>query len=104
MAALRFFAGLFLLVAILAIAADVTPWLQGARTFTSTSFAKHWGDLAPATLQAAKLAVTRHLGGWAWDTVLGPLIRLPASVLFGALALACGYAGRRRHRVNVFVN
>ncbi|PPD29289.1 MAG: hypothetical protein CTY20_06965 [Hyphomicrobium sp.] len=104
MTVLRFFASLFLLVAIVAFVADLTPWLQGTRGFSATSFAKHWTDLAPATLQTAKQAMTKSLGAWSWDWLTGSLISLPTSMLFGLLALGCGYAGRRRRRVNVFVN
>lgn len=104
MVVLRFFASLFLLVAVIALVSDLTPWLLGAKPYASTSFAKHWGDMAPATLQAAKLTVSRSLGTWAWDWIVGSVIRLPTSVLFGLLAVICGWAGRRRRRVDVFVN
>lgn len=104
MAVLRFVASLFLLVAVVALVADLTPWLQGGKGFSATSFAKHWGDLAPATLQNAKLAVSRSLGPWAWDWVIASVIRLPTSVLFGLIAIASGWLGRRRRRVDVYVN
>jgi len=104
MTVLRFLASLFLLVAIMALVSDMTPWLIGGKPFISTSFAKHWGDVAPATLQGAKMAVTKVAGAWAWDWGIGALIRLPTYLLFGAVALVAGVAGRRRRRVNVFTN
>lgn len=104
MTVLRFFASLFLLVAVVAFVADLTPWLQGSKPLAATSFSKQWSDMAPATMQTAKAAVTRSLGAWSWDWLIGSVIRLPTSVLFGLLALACGYAGRRRRRVDIFVN
>lgn len=104
MAVLRLFAGLFLLVAVVAFVSDLSPWLLGAKPFSATSFAKHWGDMAPATLQAARLTVSRALGQWVWDwLIMGPM-RLPTSVLFGLLAVLCGWLGRPRRRVDVFVN
>lgn len=104
MAVLRFFAGLFLLVAVIALVADVTPWLQGAKPLNATSFAKHWTDMAPATFKSAQSAVTRSAGAWAWDLFIAKPIRLPTWFLFGLFATLCGWLGRRRRRVDVFVN
>ena len=104
MAVLRFFASLFLLVAVVAFIADLTPWLQGGKPYASTPFVKHWGDMAPATLKAAQTNVTRALGAWVWDWPIASTIRLPTSVLFGLLAAVSGWLGRRRRRVDVFVN
>lgn len=104
MAVLRFFAGLFLLVAVIALVSDLTPWLGGNKPLAATSFAKHWADMAPATLKAAQAAVTRSLGAWVWDIFIATPIRLPTWLLFGLLASVCGWLGRRRRRVDVFVN
>jgi hypothetical protein len=104
LAVLRFLASLCLLVAVIAFVADLTPWLLGAKPYASTSFAKQWGDMAPATLQAAKLSVSRTIGPWAWDWGIGAIIRLPTSLLFGLTAAMFGFAGRRRRRIDVFVN
>lgn len=104
MAVLRFIAGLLLLVAVIALVADLTPWLQGGKPFASTSFVKHWTDMAPATLKAAQASVTRAAGAWAWDLFVAKPIRLPTWMLFGMLAGLFGWLGRRRRRVDVFVN
>lgn len=104
MAVLRFLASLFLLIAIVALVADLSPWLSGARPLTATSLAKHWGDLTPATLQATKTAVSRTAGSWLWDYVIFNIIRIPTSVLFGVLGLTLGWAGRRRRRVDIYAN
>jgi hypothetical protein len=104
MAVLRFLASLFLLVAVVALVSDVSPWLSGAKPFSATSLAKHWGDLTPGTLQAAKTAVSRTAGSWLWDYVILSIIRIPTSVLFGALGLALGWFGRRRRRVDIYSN
>lgn len=101
---LRFLASLFLLVAMVALVSDLSPWLQGARPYAATSFAKHWGDLAPATLQSARTSLSRVAGPWVWDWIVAGVISLPTSYLFGFLAALCGWAGRRRRRVDVFVN
>ncbi len=104
MTVLRFLASLFLLVALVALVSDLSPWLLGARGYSSTAFAKHWGDLAPATLQSARASLTKFAGAWAWDWVVARVIGLPTSVLFGSLAALMGWLGRRRRRVDVYVN
>lgn len=104
MAVLRFIAGLFLLIAVVAFVADLTPWLQGGKPLAATSFGKHWADMAPATLKAAQSAVTRTTGAWLWDIFIVKAISLPTWLLFGLLAALSGWLGRRRRRVEVFVN
>lgn len=104
MTVLRFLSSLCLLVALVALMSDLSPWLLGAKPYTSTAFAKHWGDLTPATLQSARTSVSRIAGPWLWDWVIGSIIRMPTSVLFGLLAALLGWAGRKRRRVDIFVN
>ncbi len=104
MAALRFLSALFLLVAVVALVADATPPLAGARPFVATSFAEHWTDLAPSSIAAARAATVSTTAPWVWDTLIVGVISQPTFVLFGLLALAAGYAGRRRSHINIFVN
>lgn len=104
MAVLRFLASLFLLIAVVALVSDITRASAGDASFTATSIAKHWAGVAPASLQSAKAVVSRAAHPLVWDPLVTSLINLPAFVLFGVLALICGVAGRRRARLNVFVN
>jgi hypothetical protein len=46
----------------------------------------------------------RATAPWVWDGVIWPVLSVPTFLLFGLLAMWCGYAGRRRHKVNIFVN
>jgi hypothetical protein len=95
---LRFLAALFLLMAVILFVAGMTQ--QG----THTSTAAHWQSISPSSLAAFQASVTRHIGAWAWDPILLTVLRLPAYILFGGLALLSGIAGRRRRVVNVFIN
>ena len=104
MAVLRFLSALFLLIAVVALVADATAPLAGAGPFVATPLAEHWSELAPTSLRAAKAAVGSSAPPWVWDTVIASLIAQPTFALFGVLAVICGYAGRRRHRINIFVN
>lgn len=104
MAVLRFLASLFLLIAVVALVSDVTRATGAGATFEATSIAQQWAALAPGSLQSAKAMVSRATHPLVWDTLVAPLINTPAFVLFGALALLSGIAGRRRERLNIFVN
>lgn len=95
---LRFLAALFLLLAVILFVAGMTQ--HG----THTSTAAHWQNISPSSLAAFETSITRNLGAWAWDPVVLGVLRLPACVLFGSLALISGIAGRRRRIVNVFIN
>lgn len=95
---LRLIAAVFLLAAIIAAVANVTLG-QGA-----VSTATYWQQLAPQSYANAGRVVAATLGAWAWDPVMSTLLGLPAYVLFAILSLAAGIAGRRRRRVEVFLN
>jgi hypothetical protein len=104
MAVYRFLSALFLLAAVIALVADLTPMLAGAGPFVATPMSAHWSDLAPSSLAAAKAAVTSSTSPWVWDTLISGVIDRPTFVIFGVLALLAGYSGRRRHQVNIYVN
>jgi hypothetical protein len=103
MIALRFLAGVFLLVAVIALVHDATRALA-AHAFVSTSLFEHWSKLAPASLAGAQSAVQRYTHPLLWDPVIRKLLLLPTWALFTALGALLAYAGRRRRRVNVFAN
>jgi hypothetical protein len=103
MAVFRFLSAVFLLVAVIAFVSDATPPLAGAGSFKATTLLGHWDDLAPNSLAAAKAAVTGATADWGWSVVEG-LLGWPTFVIFGILALGSGYLGRRRHKVQIFIN
>ena len=104
MAVFRFLSAVFLLVAVIAFVSDATPPLAGAGSFKATTLLGHWDDLAPNSLAAAKNAVTGASSEWVWTTFVEGLIGWPTFVIFGILAIASGYLGRRRHKVQIFIN
>lgn len=104
MAVLRFLASLFLLVAVVAFVADVTGPLTGAAPFAATSLGRHWQEFAPSTYVAAREAISKGPAPWAWSIVVSSIIAVPTFILFAALGLVAGYAGRRRRRINIYVN
>jgi hypothetical protein len=103
MAALRFLAAVFLLVAAIALVVDASPAIYGAGPFRATSLSVHWKDVAPRAFDAAQTAIS-SLSPWVWESLIRPILALPTFVIFGALAVLSGYAGRRRKSVRIFVN
>jgi hypothetical protein len=103
MPACRAIAGVCLMTAAVALAADIGPLSAGgARSFTPTPAIKHWQQMSPRTLEVSKAGVSR-IRPWVWDAVAVPL-RLPSFVVFTLLGLVFGYMGRHRRRVNIFAN
>lgn len=104
MAVLRFLASLFLLVAVVALVADTTRSLNAAKPFAASTVQQHWAEVAPNSLASAKAGLNRAAGPRLWDSFLGPVLSVPTFVLFGLFSLVAGYLGRRRRRVDVFMN
>lgn len=104
MASLRFLASLFALIAIVALVADATPALNGTGHYIAHSVMNYWTELAPASLVATRAQITAHTYPWVWNPVLLSILGAPMSMLFGGLAIVCGYFGRRRQQMKLHVN
>lgn len=104
MAVFRFLAAVFLLVAVIALVTDISAPISAGRPFSATTVEAQWRELAPATLKSTKIAVEQAAAPWLWNFVIWPVLSVPTFLLFGLLSLWCGYAGRRRHKVNIYVN
>ena len=100
----RGLAGVFLIVAAIALASDVGPLTtRGPQTFHPTTVITHWHEFAPASLDATQAFFTKRMRPWIWDAFSAPL-RLPSFVFFVGLGAILGYLGRHRRNVNIFVN
>lgn len=104
MTSLRFLAAVFLLVAVVTLVNDATPAFYGAAPFSATTLEGQWAEMAPASLAVAKAAVSGRVGPWLWNWLDWVVLRQPTFVVFGVLALVSGQLGRRRRRVEIFVN
>lgn len=104
MIVLRFIGSLFLLGMVIAFTADISrpSRPQGAPMFASIH--KHWSDLAPSSLTAAQKAVSARTHPVVWNPMITSVLGIPAFLTFGVLAGGCLYLGRRRRRVEIFVN
>jgi hypothetical protein len=104
LAVFRFLAAVCLLVAVIALVTDLSGPLSGGAPFSATTVEAQWREMAPATLVSTKAAVEKSAAPWLWTMVIGPVLAVPTFLIFGVLAAWFGYAGRRRHRVNIYVN
>ena len=104
MASFRFLAALFALIALIAFVADATPWLNGTGPFAATALETLWGRLSPNTLKGAQDAINAAASPAAWTGLKAVVLDRPTWGVFGTLALLAGLIGRRRRRVNVYVN
>ena len=98
---LRFLAALCALIATIALAADISA--QGG-VFGATSLLGHLEQFAPSLLASIKGSITRALSAGFWDSVAVSVMNIPTFLFFGLLAFFCGYAGRPRRAISVFVN
>ncbi len=104
MAVMRFLAALCLLIAVVALVADASPAIYGIGPFGATSLRQHWSGISPKSLEAARASLEASGAGWLWNFAIAPVIGRPTWAVFGIIAIALGYVGRRRHRINVYVN
>jgi hypothetical protein len=100
MPVLRFSAGLLILAAAITLVRDASPWLAGIGPFQAKSLMQHWTELSPRTLTALRSSV----GGSVWQLVIAPLLGLPTVLTAVVLAVAIGWLGRRRRKINVYAN
>ena len=104
MAALRFLASVFLLMAAVVLVADMTVARPGTSSGLLTSLGQHWQTLAPQGMAAAQKGMQAGALKHVWGYLIRPLLAMPSWLLFLAIGLAFAYVGRRRRKVNVFIN
>jgi hypothetical protein len=100
----RILARLLLIAAVIALAYDATRAFSGGSGPLMGSLLQHWQALSPATLEAARHAVSARLDPVTWQMAVVPLLSLPAWLTAGLLGLVLGWLGRRRREVSIFVN
>jgi hypothetical protein len=99
----RVIARLLLIAAMLALVYDGTRTLAAGSGIIVTPLLDHLQTLAPQMLAWLKATLAR-LHPLAWDAGALRIMRMPSWLVIGALGFLLAWAGRKRHRVNVFVN
>ena len=100
---LRMLAGLFLLLATVALVADLTRYMNG-QGLQMTSLFAHWTGLSPQSLKTMGQFVQRYAHPYLWDPAMVRILVLPTWLVLGALGVVFGLLGRRKRRVNIFTN
>lgn len=101
---LRMIARPLLLVAVVALVYDGTRTLAGGSGFVVTSLGEHWQSLFPASFEGLKQLVNRRLSPMVWDMGLLRLLKLPGWLVIGVVGLLLAWIGRKRQRVNIYIN
>lgn len=101
---LRMVARPLLLIAAVALVYDGTRTLAGGSGLVITSLAEHAQSLFPAFLEAAHAATLKRFHPAVWNSGVQSVLHLPSWLVFGVLGFVLAYIGRKRQRVNVFVN
>jgi hypothetical protein len=103
MPALRFLGGLFLLIGAVILVADITAARGTGAAGLGVSLAKHWANLAPSSLAASQKAI-QSASGLLWDPFVKSILAVPAWLLFATIGGLLAWLGRRRRRVNIYIN
>ncbi len=103
MPALRFFGGLFLLIGTVILIADLTNARWVMANGLTVPLAKHWASLSPSSLAASQRAI-QSASPLLWDPIAKSLLKIPAWSWFALIGVMLAWIGRRRRRVNIFLN
>jgi hypothetical protein len=101
---LRLLGSWSMIVAIVALVADVTRSLAIGGGLSFTSLGRQWFELSPSSLNGLQAALERHVSPLAWDPVATFVLETPTWVVFATIGLLLYLAGRRRERVSIFAN
>ncbi|MEQ1647816.1 MAG: hypothetical protein ABL898_04440 [Hyphomicrobiaceae bacterium] len=103
MAVSRWLSGLFLLLGVITLVADLTRYATGGG-LQMTSLLAFWKGIAPQSLTAFAGIVQRYAHPYIWDPGFVRLLVLPTAFLCFALGALFGILGRRKRRVNIYAN
>lgn len=104
MTVLRLIGMLFLMAAVIALTADLSRTAPSNGGPAFASLLKHWSDVAPQTLAGAQKGVGSSTHPVIWDGVIRPFLLIPAWMSLGAIGAGAVWFGRRRRKVEIFVN
>jgi hypothetical protein len=103
MGLIRLFAGIFLLLATLSAAGDITRVRAGSLSAVA-SLDAHLKSLAPQSLAAAQAFVSKAAPAAVWDQVVGRFLGMPSTLVLAAVGGGLAWIGRRRRGANIMAN
>lgn len=100
---LRFFSGLFLLAATLALISEATRAQLGVPGAPFTPLLTQFSEAAPVLMTALQRNLSK-LHPFVWDPMVRSFLLIPAWISLGAIGALLGWLGRRRRQIKVFTN
>ncbi len=100
---LRFFSGLFLLAATLALISEATRAQLGVPGAPFTPLLTQFSEAAPVLLAALQRNLSK-LHPFVWDPMVRSFLLIPAWISLGVIGVLLGWFGRRRRQIRVFTN
>lgn len=100
----RIIGGWLLLIAVVALVYDGTKTLGGDGAVVATPLGQHWFDIHAPSLNVTQAAIERHAAPWLWDPVITTVLSTPAWLVLALLGFAFYFIGRRRRKVDIYLN
>lgn len=92
------------LIAVLTLVIDATKSFKDEQSWVTTTLAEQWNDMSATGYAAFQAMVVEQLGPKAWENGVFLALQIPTWVFFAVLGALFYWAGRRRHRIEVFSN
>jgi hypothetical protein len=102
--ALRIFARILLLIALIALVSDGTRTIANDSGIVITSALQYWAEVAPTMLENLKRTLSLKIHPLFWDGLLVPLLSLPAWIVLAGSAMLILFFARKRRKTNIYVN
>lgn len=103
MGLLRLFAGLFLLLAVLSAAGDITRVRAGSAAAIA-SLEANLRAVAPQSIAASQAFVSKAAHPAVWDQVIARVLAVPSTLVLGVAGAGLAWIGRRRRGANIVAN
>ncbi len=92
------------LIAVLMLVIDGTKSFKDEEGWATTTLAEQWNQMSATGFANFRTMVEEQLGSGAWEYGVLMALQIPTWVFFAALGALFYWAGRRRHRIEVFSN
>jgi uncharacterized membrane protein len=102
--ALRIFARILLLLALIALVSDGTRTIANDSGIVVTSALQYWTEIAPTMIENLKRTLSLKIHPLFWDGLVAPLLSLPAWLVLSGVALLILLFARKRRETNIFAN
>lgn len=92
------------LIAVLMFVIDATKSFKDEQGWATTTLAEQWNEMSAIGFANFRTMVEEQLGSGAWEYGVLMALQIPTWIFFAVLGALFYWAGRRRHRIEVFSN